>query len=48
MDGTSRCSGNKMANPELFVIAESGDGDMYGEGGNHFIHNIRRNIDITK
>lgn len=37
----------KMANPELFVIAESGDGDMYGEGGNHFIHNIRRNVDIT-
>lgn len=37
----------KMANPSLTVIAEGGDGDMYGEGGNHFIHNIRRNIDIT-
>lgn len=37
----------KMANPELVVIAEGGDGDMYGEGGNHFIHNVRRNIDVT-
>jgi len=36
----------KSANPLLTVIAEGGDGDMYGEGGNHFIHNIRRNIDI--
>jgi 2-oxoglutarate ferredoxin oxidoreductase subunit beta len=34
-------------NPDLIVIAESGDGDMYGEGGNHFINNIRRNPDIT-
>lgn len=37
----------KASNPELIVIAEGGDGDMYGEGGNHFIHNIRRNPDIT-
>jgi len=37
----------KAANPHLTVIAESGDGDMYGEGGNHFIHTIRRNPDIT-
>ncbi len=37
----------KSANPELTVIAEGGDGDMYGEGGNHFLHNIRRNPDIT-
>ncbi len=37
----------KAANPELTVIAESGDGCMYGEGGNHFIHSIRRNPDIT-
>jgi len=37
----------KAANPRLTVIAESGDGDMYGEGGNHFIHCIRRNPDIT-
>ncbi len=37
----------KAANPTLTVIAESGDGDMYGEGGNHFIHAIRRNPNIT-
>ncbi|MFH1368446.1 MAG: thiamine pyrophosphate-dependent enzyme [Elusimicrobiota bacterium] len=37
----------KAVNPQLTVIAESGDGDMYGEGGNHFIHAIRRNPDIT-
>jgi len=39
--------GAKIANPELIVIAVSGDGDAYGEGGNHFIHAIRRNHDIT-
>ena len=37
----------KAANPALTVIAESGDGDMYGEGGNHFLHAIRRNPNIT-
>lgn len=37
----------KVANPPLTVIAESGDGDTYGEGGNHFMHTIRRNPDIT-
>jgi len=37
----------KAANPSLTVIAESGDGDMYGEGGNHLMHAIRRNPDIT-
>jgi 2-oxoglutarate ferredoxin oxidoreductase subunit beta len=37
----------KAANPRLTVIAQGGDGDMYGEGGNHFIHAIRRNPDIT-
>jgi len=37
----------KMVNPDLQVIVDTGDGDCYGEGGNHFIHNIRRNIDIT-
>ncbi|MBN2542650.1 2-oxoacid ferredoxin oxidoreductase [bacterium] len=40
-------TGIKAANPHLIVIAESGDGCMYGEGGNHFIHTIRRNPDIT-
>lgn len=37
----------KAIRPELLVIAESGDGCMYGEGGNHLIHAIRRNPDIT-
>ncbi|MGB9614072.1 MAG: thiamine pyrophosphate-dependent enzyme [Fervidobacterium sp.] len=37
----------KMVNPELIVIAESGDGCTYGEGGNHFIHTIRKNPNIT-
>jgi len=39
--------GAKIANPELVVIAESGDGDGYGEGGNHWLHAMRRNHDIT-
>jgi 2-oxoglutarate ferredoxin oxidoreductase subunit beta len=43
----SNAVGIKSVNPELCVIVDSGDGDMYGEGGNHFIHNIRRNPDIT-
>ena len=37
----------KIVNPGLTVIINSGDGDTYGEGGNHFIHNIRRNVDIA-
>lgn len=37
----------KACNPELTVIAEGGDGDMYGEGGNHFLHAIRRNPNLT-
>lgn len=37
----------KIVNPELTVIAISGDGDAYGEGGNHFIHSMNRNVDIT-
>jgi len=37
----------KIANRELTVIVTTGDGDCYGEGGNHFLHNIRRNVDIT-
>jgi 2-oxoglutarate ferredoxin oxidoreductase subunit beta len=39
--------GAKIANSELTVIAISGDGDAYGEGGNHFLHAARRNHDIT-
>ncbi len=37
----------KLANPELTVIAESGDGCNYGEGGNHFLAALRRNVDMT-
>lgn len=40
-------TGIKLANPELNVIVESGDGCLYGEGGNHFLAAIRRNINIT-
>lgn len=39
--------GAKLANRELTVIVTTGDGDCYGEGGNHLMHNIRRNVDIT-
>jgi 2-oxoglutarate ferredoxin oxidoreductase subunit beta len=39
--------GARITNPELTVIAVSGDGDAYGEGGNHFLHAARRNHDIT-
>ena len=39
--------GIRFANKNLKVIVESGDGDTYGEGGNHFIHTIRRNVDIA-
>jgi 2-oxoglutarate ferredoxin oxidoreductase subunit beta len=39
--------GAGIANPELIVIAISGDGDSYGEGGNHFLHAMRRNHNIT-
>jgi 2-oxoglutarate ferredoxin oxidoreductase subunit beta len=37
----------KIANRKLTVIVATGEGDCYGEGGNHFLHNIRRNTDIT-
>lgn len=37
----------KIVNKALTVIIDTGDGDSYGEGGNHFLHNIRRNVDIT-
>jgi 2-oxoglutarate ferredoxin oxidoreductase subunit beta len=37
----------KIVNPELLVIAVGGDGDGYGEGGNHFLHSMRRNHNIT-
>ncbi|NNG00565.1 MAG: 2-oxoacid:ferredoxin oxidoreductase subunit beta [Desulfobacteraceae bacterium] len=40
-------TGIKLSNHELTVLAEGGDGDGYAEGGNHFIHAMRKNIDIT-
>lgn len=40
-------TGIKMANPNLKVIAFMGDGDTAAIGGNHFIHAIRRNLDVT-
>jgi len=39
-------TGIKIANSRLEVVVTSGDGDMYGEGGNHFLHTLRRNIGI--
>ncbi len=40
-------TGAKLANRKLAVIVESGDGCSYGEGGNHFMAAIRRNVDVT-
>ncbi len=40
-------SGVKTANPELSVWVASGDGDSLAIGGNHFIHAVRRNIDLN-
>jgi 2-oxoglutarate ferredoxin oxidoreductase subunit beta len=39
--------GIHVANPRLKTIVTSGDGDLYGEGGNHLLHAFRRNPDIT-
>ncbi len=39
-------TGVKLANHKLKVFAVAGDGDCYGEGGNHLVHAIRRNLDI--
>ncbi len=40
-------TGAKLGNHELKVICTSGDGDGYGIGGNHFMHVMRRNVDLT-
>ncbi|MFQ5886912.1 MAG: 2-oxoacid:ferredoxin oxidoreductase subunit beta [Anaerolineae bacterium] len=40
-------AGAKLANHELKVIAVHGDGDGYGIGGNHFLHTMRRNMDLV-
>ncbi len=39
--------GIHVANPKLTTIVTTGEGDCYGEGGNHFIHALRRNPNIT-
>ena len=40
-------TGVKLGNHELKVIATGGDGDGFGIGGNHFMHTMRRNVDLT-
>ena len=40
-------TGVKLANPSLKVVCVHGDGDGYGEGGNHFLHATRRNVGIV-
>jgi 2-oxoglutarate ferredoxin oxidoreductase subunit beta len=37
----------KLANHKLTVLALGGDGDGYAEGRNHFLHAMRRNVNIT-
>lgn len=44
--GPAIASGIKLANPDLSVWLVTGDGDSMAIGGNHFIHLLRRNIDI--
>jgi 2-oxoglutarate ferredoxin oxidoreductase subunit beta len=39
-------TGIRLSNHEMLVIAVAGDGDCYGEGGNHLIHAMRRNINV--
>jgi 2-oxoglutarate ferredoxin oxidoreductase subunit beta len=39
-------TGARLANHEMLVIAVAGDGDCYGEGGNHLLHAMRRNINV--
>jgi 2-oxoglutarate/2-oxoacid ferredoxin oxidoreductase subunit beta len=39
-------TGVKLANHDMLVMAVGGDGDMYGEGGNHLMHAMRRNIGV--
>src|ERR1700731_554009 len=39
-------TGMKLANHELTVLVTGGDGDGFGIGGNHFLHTMRRNVDL--
>lgn len=45
--GAAIATGVKVANPDLTVWQITGDGDCLAIGGNHFIHSIRRNVDIN-
>ncbi len=40
-------TGIRLANPRLSVVVVNGDGDNYGIGGNHFLHVMRRNVNLT-
>lgn len=40
-------TGVKVANPDLKVLVLGGDGDAFAIGGGHFIHGMRRNLDVT-
>jgi 2-oxoglutarate/2-oxoacid ferredoxin oxidoreductase subunit beta len=44
--GLAVATGLKLANHELTVLVTGGDGDGFGIGGNHFVHAMRRNIDL--
>ena len=44
--GIPVATGIRLANPHLTVLVYGGDGDVYGIGGNHFLHSCRRNLDI--
>ncbi|NOZ24995.1 MAG: 2-oxoacid:ferredoxin oxidoreductase subunit beta [Nitrospirae bacterium] len=39
-------TGMRLANHTMPVIAVAGDGDCYGEGGNHLLHAVRRNVNV--
>ncbi len=45
--GAAVATGVKVANPKLSVWQITGDGDCLAIGGNHFIHSVRRNVDIN-
>ncbi|MDR3706513.1 MAG: 2-oxoacid:ferredoxin oxidoreductase subunit beta [Paludibacteraceae bacterium] len=45
--GAAVATGVKVANPDLTVWQITGDGDCLAIGGNHFIHSVRRNIDLN-
>ena len=45
--GAAIATGVKVANPHLSVWQITGDGDCMAIGGNHFIHSVRRNVDIN-